>query len=92
MDKNRRIAVIGSGISGASAAWLLRDHAEVTLFEAGSRFGGHTHTFRVKEDRSVAVDTGFMVFNRENYPLLCALFEPSWDRQLPDRYVVFRLV
>ncbi len=75
MDENRRIAVIGSGISGASAAWLLRDHADVTLFERGSRFGGHTHTFRVKDDRSVSVDTGFMVFNRENYPLLCALFE-----------------
>lgn len=75
MNKSRRIAVIGSGISGASAAWLLRDHAEVTLFEAGARFGGHTHTFYVDEDRPVAVDTGFMVFNRENYPLLCALFE-----------------
>jgi predicted NAD/FAD-binding protein len=75
MNKSRRIAVIGSGISGASAAWLLRDHAEVTLFEAGARFGGHTHTFHTDEDRPVAVDTGFMVFNRENYPLLCALFE-----------------
>ena len=75
MDKSRRIAVIGSGISGASAAWLLRDHADVTLFERGPRFGGHTHTFRVKEDRPVVVDTGFMVFNRENYPLLCALFD-----------------
>ncbi len=50
MDKNRRIAVIGSGISGASAAWLLRDHADVTLFERGSRFGGHTHTFHVEEE------------------------------------------
>ena len=75
MDENRRIAVIGSGISGASAAWLLRDRADVTLFERGPRFGGHTHTFTVKEEPSVAVDTGFMVFNRENYPLLCALFE-----------------
>lgn len=75
MDKNRRIAVIGSGISGASAAWLLRKHAEVTLYEQESRFGGHTHTFRASDDRSVAVDTGFMVFNRENYPLLCALFD-----------------
>lgn len=75
MDKNRRIAVIGSGISGASAAWLLRDHAQVTLFEAGTRFGGHTHTFDVSGGSPVAVDTGFMVFNRENYPLLCALFD-----------------
>jgi predicted NAD/FAD-binding protein len=75
VDKNRRIAVIGSGVSGASAAWLLRDQAEVTLFERGSRPGGHTNTVRIEEEPSVAVDTGFMVFNRENYPLLCALFE-----------------
>jgi predicted NAD/FAD-binding protein len=76
MNKNRRIAIIGSGISGASAAWLLRDHADVTLLEAGSRFGGHTHTFSAQEgQRSVAVDTGFMVFNRRNYPLLASLFE-----------------
>lgn len=73
MDKSRRIAVIGSGISGASAAWLLRDRADITLFERGPRFGGHTHTFTVKEEPSVAVDTGFMVFNRENYPLLSTL-------------------
>jgi len=75
MDKHRRIAVIGSGISGASAAWLLRDHADVTLFERGPRFGGHTHTFNTSDEQTVAVDTGFMVFNRENYPLLCALFD-----------------
>ena len=76
MNKNRRIAIIGSGISGASAAWLLRDHADVTLLEAGSRFGGHTHTFSAQEGpRSVSVDTGFMVFNRRNYPLLVSLFE-----------------
>ncbi len=75
MDKNRRIAVIGSGISGASAAWLLRDHADVTLFEGAPRFGGHTHTFVTADEERVAVDTGFMVFNRENYPLLCALFD-----------------
>ena len=76
MNKNRRIAIIGSGISGASAAWLLRDHADVTLLEAGSRFGGHTHTFLAQEGQhSVAVDTGFMVFNRRNYPLLVSLFE-----------------
>jgi len=75
MDKSRRIAVVGSGISGVSAAWLLRDQADVTLFERAARFGGHTHTFIADEGRSVPVDTGFMVFNRENYPLLCALFD-----------------
>ena len=76
MNKNRRIAVIGSGISGAITAWLLRDSAAVTLFEADSRFGGHTHTALVEDESgTVAVDTGFMVFNRPNYPLLSALFD-----------------
>jgi predicted NAD/FAD-binding protein len=76
MNKNRRIAVVGSGVSGAIAAWLLKDTAQVTLLESDSRFGGHTHTFTVEEDgAAVPVDTGFMVFNRPNYPLLSALFE-----------------
>jgi predicted NAD/FAD-binding protein len=76
MNKSRRIAVIGSGISGAISAWLLRDHAEVTLFEAEQRFGGHTHTYETESQQDpVAVDTGFMVFNHQNYPLLSALFD-----------------
>lgn len=76
MDKNRRVAVIGSGISGTIAAWLLRDEARVRLFEADTRFGGHTNTAVFDDqDGQVAIDTGFMVFNRENYPLLSALFE-----------------
>ena len=70
-----RIAVIGSGISGLSAAWLLKNHADVTLYEAQSRFGGHTHTYSVKElSNNIAIDTGFMVFNHENYPNLVNLF------------------
>ena len=76
MNKNRRIAIVGSGVSGTVAAWLLRDHCDVTLFEADHRFGGHTHTVTIDEgDREVAIDTGFMVFNRPNYPLLSALFD-----------------
>ena len=75
MDK-RRIAIIGSGISGLSAAWLLRQRHHVTLFEAEWRLGGHSNTVLVSEpDRQVAVDTGFMVFNRPNYPLLTRLFD-----------------
>lgn len=76
VDRKKRIAVIGSGISGLSAAWLLREQADVTLFEADGRFGGHTNTVRVEEgDREIPIDTGFMVFNRPNYPLLSALFD-----------------
>ncbi len=70
-----RIAVVGSGISGLAAAWLLsRDH-RVVLFEREERLGGHTHTHKVVLDnREFAVDTGFIVYNDENYPLLKRLF------------------
>jgi len=71
-----RIAVVGSGISGLAAAWLLsRDH-EVVLFEREARLGGHTHTHKVAMGGSTyAVDTGFIVYNEENYPLLARLFK-----------------
>ncbi|MGV6857820.1 MAG: NAD(P)/FAD-dependent oxidoreductase [bacterium] len=75
MQTRQKIAVIGSGISGTVSAWLLRNRADITLFEADTRFGGHTHTYIVDDHRGTAVDTGFMVFNRENYPLLGALFD-----------------
>lgn len=67
-----RIAVIGAGISGLGAAWLLRDVARVTLFEAAARLGGHADTFDAPG--GVAVDTGFIVLNDRNYPNLLALF------------------
>ncbi len=70
-----RVAVVGSGISGLSAAYALADSAEVTLFEAGSYFGGHTHTVDITlEDITHGVDTGFLVFNERTYPGLIALF------------------
>ncbi|MGQ0800273.1 MAG: NAD(P)/FAD-dependent oxidoreductase [Pseudomarimonas sp.] len=71
-----RIAVIGSGISGLSSAWLLSQQHEVVLFEAQDRVGGHTHTHRVEmAGQTYAVDSGFIVFNPHCYPLLCRLFE-----------------
>lgn len=70
----RRIAIIGSGISGLSAAWLLSKNAEVTLIERAPRLGGHTNTVEVPTpDGEVAVDTGFIVYNESNYPNLTAL-------------------
>ena len=70
-----RIAVVGSGIAGLGAAWLLSRQHEVVVFEAGDRLGGHTHTHRCQlEGREYAVDSGFIVFNRHNYPLLDRLF------------------
>ena len=71
-----RIAVVGSGIAGMTAAHVLSRRHEVTVFEAASRPGGHTRTVQVGEDgRTVGVDTGFIVFNERNYPNLCRLFD-----------------
>jgi len=71
-----RIAVVGSGIAGLASAWWLQQRAhDVTLFEAGDHFGGHTHTHEIEvEGQRLAVDTGFIVFNEQHYPLLSALF------------------
>jgi predicted NAD/FAD-binding protein len=70
------IAVVGSGISGLAAAWLLRDRYRVTLFEGSDRPGGHTNTIDVEVDGlRFPVDTGFLVFNERTYPNLIALFD-----------------
>ncbi|MEW8693640.1 MAG: FAD-dependent oxidoreductase, partial [Candidatus Thiodiazotropha endolucinida] len=71
-----KIAVIGSGISGLSAAWLLHDKHQVTLFEAADYLGGHTHTVDVTlEGKTHPVDTGFLVYNDLTYPNLIRLFD-----------------
>ena len=75
-----KIAIIGSGIAGLAAAHRLRRQALVTLFEAESYFGGHTHTVDITLEtpqgpRTHGVDTGFLVFNERTYPQLIALFE-----------------
>lgn len=100
----RRVAVIGSGISGLAAAHALSDFKQprclaVTLFEAGSHFGGHTHTVDVtlngpRGPFTHGVDTGFLVFNQRTYPRLVRLFdelgvdtaasEMSFSVQVPD--------
>ncbi len=67
--QGRRIAVVGGGISGLVAAYLLHPDHHITLFEANDYIGGHTHTLEVEQEgRSYAVDTGFIVFNEPNYP------------------------
>jgi predicted NAD/FAD-binding protein len=72
----RRIAVIGSGIAGLSAAWLLAKRFPVTLFESDRRLGGHSNTVNVDTpDGRVAIDTGFIVFNNHTYPNLTALLD-----------------
>ena len=72
----QKIAVVGAGISGMSAAWLLSQAHEVTLYEAASRLGGHSHTVEATSPCGpVPVDTGFIVYNPVNYPNLVALFD-----------------
>lgn len=71
----QKIAVIGAGIAGLSAAWMLRDQHDVVLFEAEARPGGHADTQTVVVDgETINVDTGFIVYNTRNYPNLTALF------------------
>ena len=71
----QKIAIIGSGISGLGAAYLLSEHHDVTVFESDHRPGGHSHTVDVQVDgHRFGVDTGFLVFNERTYPLLCRLF------------------
>ena len=69
-----KVAVIGSGISGLSCAWLLDPLHEVTLYEADTRLGGHSHTVDAPTANGpIPVDTGFIVYNEDNYPNLTAL-------------------
>lgn len=71
-----KIAVIGSGIAGMGAAYLLSRQHEVVLYEKENHIGGHTHTHAVRQgNRDYQIDTGFIVFNSENYPLLSKLFD-----------------
>ena len=98
----RRVAVVGSGIAGLSVAWHLSrppQSCKVSLFEAGSYFGGHTHTVDIEVASGAqrvthGVDTGFLVFNERTYPRLIELFETlqietaasdmSFSVKLPD--------
>ena len=82
--QGQRIAVVGGGISGLVAAYLLHPDYPIALFEANDYIGGHTHTLDVEQEgRSYAVDTGFIVFNEPNYPQFNRLLQRlGW---LPSR-------
>lgn len=73
---NKRIAIIGSGIAGLGCAHFLRNQFDVTVFEKNNRIGGHINTVEVPEaERTVAIDTGFMVYNRTTYPNFSRLID-----------------
>ena len=74
--KKKRIAIVGSGISGLGAAYALKDTADITVFEARDRPGGHAHTVSIDYDGTpIDVDVGFIVYNGLNYPNLTGLFK-----------------
>ena len=73
---NRRIAIVGSGISGLTAAYLLARSHEIAVYEADQRVGGHSHTVSVNTpDGNLGIDTGFIVYNRRTYPNFCRLLD-----------------
>ncbi|HEX9073509.1 MAG TPA: NAD(P)/FAD-dependent oxidoreductase, partial [Pseudolabrys sp.] len=75
-DIRLKVAIVGTGISGLSAAWLLSQRHDVTVYERADHIGGHSNTILASVGgRSIPVDTGFIVFNRRTYPNLTALFE-----------------
>ncbi|EGF92108.1 flavin containing amine oxidoreductase family protein [Asticcacaulis biprosthecium C19] len=82
----RRIAVVGSGIAGLSAAWHLHPHCDVTVFESSDQPGGHSHSVNVGTPQApLWIDMGFIVFNAPCYPNLVALFDHlGVDHQLTD--------
>ena len=84
-----RIAIIGSGIAGLSAAWLLNRRHQVTLYERNDYFGGHTNTRTIETDAGpVAVDTGFIVFNDWTYPEFIKLLDELGEGGISDAVFV----
>lgn len=84
-----KLAIVGSGISGLAVAHTLQGHADITLFEAGDYFGGHTHTVDVTLPTpqglvTHGVDTGFLVFNERTYPNLINLLAELGVKTAPS--------
>ncbi|MEM9469402.1 MAG: NAD(P)-binding protein [Pseudomonadota bacterium] len=71
-----KIAIVGTGISGMGVAYLLNEHADITVYEKNDYIGGHSRTIEIKKDgKTIPVDTGFIVFNERNYPHLLGMFD-----------------
>jgi predicted NAD/FAD-binding protein len=85
LDSNRRVAIIGSGIAGLTCAHVLGPHRDVELFEADNRLGGHANTVTVEDPTAgeLAIDTGFIVHNRSNYPNFSRLVDELGVRTQP---------
>lgn len=75
LEKCRNIAIVGTGISGLGIAYLLYPYHNIKIYEKNDYIGGHSRTININtQDGKIAVDTGFIVFNKRNYPLLSSLF------------------
>lgn len=80
-----RIAIVGTGIAGNTAAYKLRKEHDITVYEASSYIGGHTNTIDVAEgDGTIAVDTGFIVFNDRTYPNFIELLDEIGQESQPS--------
>ena len=80
-----RVAIVGTGIAGNTAAYKLRKAHDITVYEASSYVGGHTNTIDVTEgDRTIAVDTGFIVFNDRTYPNFIELLDEIGQESQPS--------
>jgi uncharacterized protein len=89
MKPRMKLAIVGSGISGLAVAHTLQNHADITVFEAGDYFGGHTHTVDITLPTpqglvTHGVDTGFLVFNERTYPNLIKLFADLGVETVPS--------
>ena len=71
----KRVAIVGSGSGGLAAAYALREHCHLTLFERERHFGGHAYSVPIPGEEEGRVDVAFMVYNRRNYPRFCALLD-----------------
>lgn len=85
-----KIAVVGAGVAGLTAAWKLQHHADVTVYEKNDYIGGHTRTLTIPDgpDAGTRVDTGFIVMNHRNYPHFTDLLK-EWDVPLEDSDMSF---
>jgi predicted NAD/FAD-binding protein len=80
-----RIAIVGTGIAGNVAAWQLRDRYDITVYEAAGYIGGHTNTIDVEErGRTLAIDTGFIVFNDRTYPNFIRMLDEIGQASKPS--------
>ncbi len=76
MTAQKHLAIVGTGIAGLGCLYFLHPHYKITLYEQNEYVGGHTNTVEVTEDgKQLPIDTGFMVFNYQTYPLLTQLFD-----------------